>query len=110
YDWYFSGDFLRRVLRRVPQQLDRLRKLSKQRELADWEAELQLALCDLTRDRIAQLTEQAERAKQIVRSEAFYDADKLEWAIGAFREVLTAVSLVYAPARICMPPMETDLS
>ena len=29
YDWYFSEDFLKRVLRRVPQQLDRLRKLSK---------------------------------------------------------------------------------
>ena len=27
YDWYFSGDFLRRVLKRVPQQLDRLKKL-----------------------------------------------------------------------------------
>ena len=29
YDWYFSEDFLKKVLRRVPQQLDRLRKLSK---------------------------------------------------------------------------------
>src|SRR5947208_13309562 len=28
YDWYFSEDFLRRVLKKVPQQLDRLRKLS----------------------------------------------------------------------------------
>ena len=33
YDWYFSEDFLKKVLRRVPQQLDRLRKLSKKREL-----------------------------------------------------------------------------
>jgi radical SAM superfamily enzyme YgiQ (UPF0313 family) len=110
YDWYFSSDFLRRVLRRVPQQLDRLRKLSRKRDLAEWETDLQLALCDLTRDRIAELTERAERAKQIVRSEELYDADKLEWAISAFREVTGAISLVYAPARICMPPMETDLS
>src|SRR2546428_13358406 len=30
YDWYFSEDFLcRLVLKRVPQQLDRLRKLSR---------------------------------------------------------------------------------
>ncbi|MER3422975.1 MAG: B12-binding domain-containing radical SAM protein [Nitrospiraceae bacterium] len=110
YDWYFSQDFLKRVLRRVPQQLDRLRKLSKKRELEEWEQDLQLALCDLTRDRIAELIERAETAKRIVRSEEFYDAEKLEWAIGVFREVTTAISLVYAPARVCMPPMETDLS
>jgi anaerobic magnesium-protoporphyrin IX monomethyl ester cyclase len=110
YDWYFSEDFLKRVLRRVPQQLDRLRKLSRKRELEEWERELQLSLCDLTRDRIAELTGKAETAKRIVRGPEFYDAEKLEWAINAFREVTAAISLVYAPARICMPPMETDLS
>ncbi len=110
YDWYFSEDFLKRVLRKVPQQLDRLRKLAKKRELEEWETDLQLALCDLTRQRIAELTEKAERAKRIVRGEDFYDIDKLEWAINTFREVTAAISLVYAPARICMPPMETDLS
>jgi anaerobic magnesium-protoporphyrin IX monomethyl ester cyclase len=110
YDWYFSEDFLKRVLRRVPQQLDRLRKLSKKRELAEWERDVQLALCDLTREYIAELIKKAESAKHIVRSQEFYDADKLEWAINVFREVTGAISLVYAPARVCMPPMETDLS
>ncbi len=110
YDWFFSGDFLRRVLKKVPQQLDRLRKLSKKRELEEWETETQVALCELTRDRIADLTEKAEKAKRIVRTQEFYETDKLEWAINVFREVTAAISLVYAPARICMPPMETDLS
>ena len=110
YDWYFSEDFLRRVLKKVPQQLDRLRKISKKRELEEWETDLQLALCDVTRERIAELTEKAETAKRIVRSQDFYQADKLEWAINVFREVTATISLVYAPARICMPPMETDLS
>lgn len=110
YDWYFSGDFLKRVLKRVPQQLDRLRKLSKKRDLEEWEQELQLALCDLTRDRIAALTEKAETAKRIVRGEEFYDAERLEWALNTFREITGVISLVYAPARICIPPMETDLS
>ena len=31
WDWYFSEDFLKKVLRRVPRQLDRLRKLSRNR-------------------------------------------------------------------------------
>lgn len=110
YDWFFSGDFLRRVLRKVPQQLDRLKKLSRVRELDDHEVELQMALCDCTRSRIAELTEKAETAKQIVRTSDFYDAEKLEWAVNVFREVTATISLVYAPARICMPPMETDLS
>ena len=110
YDWYFSGDFLRRVLKRVPQQLDRLKKLSRTRELTEAEVDLQMALCECTRTRIAELTEKAEEAKRIVRSPDLYDIQKLEWAINVFREVTSTISLVYAPARICMPPMETDLS
>ena len=110
WDWYFSEDFLKKVLRRVPQQLDRLRKLSKKRELVDWEMDVQIALCDLTRQRIDELIKKAEKAKAIVRGEVFYDIDQLEWAVQVFREVTSVISLVYAPARICMPPMETDLS
>ena len=110
YDWYFSEDFLKRVLRRVPQQLDRLRKLSKKRDLSGEEMDLQMALCDLTRKRIEELTKNAEKAKAIIRGEIFYDIDQLEWAIKVFREVTSVISMVYAPARICMPPMETDLS
>jgi hypothetical protein len=110
WDWYFSEDFLKKVLRKVPQQLDRLRKLANKRELTDWEMDVQLALCDVTRQRIDELIKKAEKAKAIVRGEVFYDIDQLEWAIQVFREVTQTISLVYAPARICMPPMETDLS
>ena len=110
WDWYFSEDFLKKVLRRVPQQLDRLRKLSKKRDLDANEMDLQLALCDVTHQRMAKLIQNAEEAKCIIRSEEFYDIDKLEWSLQVFREVMSVVSLVYFPARICMPPMETDLS
>lgn len=110
WDWYFSEDFLKKVLRRVPQQLDRLRKQAKKRDLAEWEMDVQLALCDVTRPRMEKLIRDAEEAKDIVRNEMFYDVDKLEWAIQVFREITSVISLVYAPARICMPPMETSLS
>ncbi|MFZ1803705.1 MAG: cobalamin-dependent protein, partial [Nitrospira sp.] len=110
WDWYFSEDFLKKVLRRVPQQLDRLRKLSKKRDLDASEMDLQLALCDVTHQRMAKLIQNAEEAKRIIRSEQFYDVDKLEWSLQVFREVMSVVSMVYSPARICMPPMETDLS
>lgn len=110
WDWYFSEDFLKKVLRRVPQQLDRLRKLSKKRELDANEIDLQLALCDVTHQRMAKLIHNAEDAKRIIRSEQFYDIDRLEWALQVFRDVMSVISMVYAPARICMPPMETNLS
>ncbi len=110
YDWFFSEDFLHRVLKKVPQQLDRLKKICRNRDLTDAEVELQLSLCDCTRSRMAELIEKAEDAKRIVRTPDFYDSEKLEWAIAVFREVTATISLVYAPARICMPPMETDLS
>ncbi len=110
YDWYFSADFLKRVLKRIPQQLDRLKKLACDRALSDEETELQMALCACTRSHVADLIERAERAKAIIRSPDFYDADKLEWAMQVFRDVTATISLAYAPARICMPPMETDLS
>jgi hypothetical protein len=110
WDWYFSEDFLKRVLRRVPQQLDRLRKLSRKRELSEAEIDVQLALCDVTHQRMAKLIQNAEEAKRIIRSEQFYDIDKLEWSLQVFREVMSVISMVYFPARICMPPMETDLS
>jgi len=110
WDWYFSESFLKKILRRVPQQLDRLRKLSKKRELSEAEMELQLALCDVTRPKMEQLIKNAEEAKRVVRCDQFYDINKLEWSLQVFREVMSVVSMVYAPARICMPPMETDLS
>lgn len=110
WDWYFSEDFLKRVLKKVPQQLDRLRKLAKKRDLEPAEAELQLALCEITRQRIDELAKKAEEAKRIVRGQEFYDIDRLEWAMHVFREVTSVISMVYAPARICLPPMETNLS
>ena len=63
YDWYFSADFLNRiVLRRVPQVLDRLRKASRSRGLSEAEQALQLSLVGLTRSRIAELTEKTPEA------------------------------------------------
>src|SRR5206468_10952506 len=56
------------------------------------------------------LVKKAEKAKAIIRGETFYDINQLEWAIQVLHDVTSVISMVYAPARICMPPMETDLS
>src|SRR4026207_567340 len=72
--------------------------------------ELQGGVGGVAPPKIGELVKNAEKAKAIVRGEIFYDIDQLEWAINVFREVTAVISIVYAPARICMPPMETDLS
>ena len=110
YDWFFSRDFLEFAQKKVPQQLDRLDKKSFERELNDSEKKLRATLLDCTPHRISELIDKAETAKRIVRSMDFYNVEKLERAIKVFNEVTAAISLVYAPARVCMPPMETDLS
>ncbi|MBS1258915.1 MAG: hypothetical protein MAG551_01979 [Candidatus Scalindua arabica] len=84
YDWFFSEEGLNPILGRIPRQH--------------------------THFNITELTEKAESARTIVRSQEFYDVDKLEWAMNVFREVTDTISLAYAPAKICMPPMETDLN
>ncbi len=63
YDWFFSGDFLRRVLKKVPQQLERLRKIARSRELTDVEQDLQMALCNLTRERIAPVDDDSRKGE-----------------------------------------------
>ena len=84
YDWFFSEEGLNLILERTPRKH--------------------------THFNITKLIEKAESAKTIVRSQEFYNVDKLEWAMNVFREVTDTISLAYAPAKICMPPMETDLN
>ena len=107
YDWFFSENCLQLVLEKIPKQLDRLKKLSREQGFTDEVVKLQQALRKCNQPYITMLTEKAESAKTIVRSQEFYNVDKLEWAMNIFREVTHTISLVYAPARICIPPMET---
>ncbi|MCP4269838.1 MAG: radical SAM protein [Candidatus Brocadiaceae bacterium] len=110
YDWFFSEKCLNMVLKKVTGQLDILSDVSSERNLIDEELELQQTLRKCTSSHIASLSEKAESAKAIVRSKEFYDVNKLTWAMNVFREVTDTISIAYSPARICIPPMETDLT
>ena len=110
YDWFFSEDCLQFILGKIPKQLQRLNKLSRDQRLADETLKLRQALRECTQTHITTLAKKAESAKAIVHSQEFYNVDKLEWAMNVFHEVMRTISLVYSPARICMPPMETDLT
>jgi len=110
YDWFFSENCLQLILEKVPNQLDRLNKLSGEQRRTDEVIKLRKTLRECTQPYITTLAKKAESAKDVVRSQEFYNVDKLEWAMNVFHEVMRTISLVYAPARICMPPMETDLT
>ncbi|MHC4139989.1 MAG: B12-binding domain-containing radical SAM protein, partial [Planctomycetota bacterium] len=110
YDWFFSENCLSLILEKIPKQLERLKNVSRDQGFNDEVTKLQQALRECNQPYITMLAKKAESAKAIVRSQEFYNVDKLEWAMNIFQEVTRTISLVYAPARICMPPMETDLT
>lgn len=110
YDWFFSENCLHMVLDKVSSQIAILNSVLSERKLNDKELKLQQTLRQCTPSHISRLTEKAETAKAIIRSKEFYNVDKLVWAMNVFREVTDTISIAYVPARICMPPMETDLT
>ncbi len=110
YNWFFSEDCLQFILEKIPRQLERLNKLPGDQRLTNEVVKLRQALRECTNPCITTLAKKAKSAKAIVRSQDFYNVDKLEWAMNVFHEVMRTISLAYAPARICMPPMETDLT
>jgi len=110
YDWFFSVDFGRFISAKIPAQQEQLKKKSERSGLGNTEKVIQNALYNCTHERISELANKAETAKNIVRSNDFFDINKLDWALHVFHEVMDTISLAYAPARICMPPMETNLS
>ncbi len=109
YDLFFSDAFLIWVKARMDMQVRELEGKERAGWLTDQEAERKNLLKAKAGIDVFELIEQAERAKAIVRSEEFYDADKLEWALNRFRVVMQYISAAYYPASIVFYPMESNL-
>ena len=109
YDLFFSDAFLIWIQARMAMQLRALNAKESAGWLTDQEADRKACLTAASATDVFVLAEQAESAKRIVRSEDFYDADKLEWALNTFREVMHYVSAAYYPASIVFYPMESNL-
>ena len=109
YDMFFSRLFLERVSGRITHELNHLLHVEKQRTLDEEESALKEQLLQSTPEKFNQFACDAEEAKRILRSETFYDIDKLEWATNTLHQTMALISLGYYPAQICFPPIETDL-
>ncbi|WP_447972534.1 B12-binding domain-containing radical SAM protein [Nitrospira sp. Kam-Ns4a] len=109
YDLFFSDTFLVWARTRMAMQLRALEARAKVEGLSEAETDQQALLAEKLAVDVFELAERAESAKRIVRSEAFYDADKLEWALNTFRLVMQYISAAYYPASIVFYPMESNL-
>jgi anaerobic magnesium-protoporphyrin IX monomethyl ester cyclase len=109
YDLFFSETFLIWVMARMSMQLRGLQAKERSVGLTDREADQKAVLEAKSAIDVMELAGRAMKAKRIVRSEEFYDADKLESALNTFREVMQYISAAYYPASIVFYPMESNL-
>ena len=109
YDLFFSDAFLIWVKARMDMQLHELEAKERAGLLTDQETDQKACLETKTVWDVFELAERAESAKRVVRGEGFYEADKLEWALNTFREVMQYISAAYYPASLVFYPMESNL-
>ena len=109
YDHFFSRDYLQFVAERIRSQIKEL-NAKKWKGLTEQETELLHMLKHYTRIDLGHHIQKVERAKTIMRSEEFYQIDKAEWALNAFREVMEYISAAYFPASVQFYPIESNLN
>ena len=109
YNLFFSDMFLIWVSARMSQQLKTLESKEAKEELTEAEQIQKASLEHHLQIDVMDLAERAEQAKAITHGEDFYQADKLEWALNTFREVMQYISAAYYPASLVFYPMESNL-
>ncbi len=109
YDYFFSDTFLIWVMARMATQQRALETKELTERLTEREVAQKACLEAAAGVDVLDLAERAQEAKRITRSEDFYDADRLEWALNTFREVMQYISAAYYPASLVFYPMESNL-
>ena len=109
YELFFSDMFLIWVNARMVQQLRALEAKEQRESLSEKEINQKACLQEALALDVMELAANAEEAKRINRSDDFYEADKLEWALNVFRDVMRYVSAAYFPASLVYYPMESHL-
>ncbi|MCH7501201.1 MAG: B12-binding domain-containing radical SAM protein, partial [Nitrospinae bacterium] len=92
FDHYFTKEFIEFVGQRIQNRLKELRVKKREHGLNKEDRQLKDMLTQYTYADLPHHIERVRRAKEIVRSREFYEVDKLEWALNAFREVMEFVS------------------
>ena len=103
-------EFIEFISTRIESRLKELRVKKREQGLTEEEKQLKLTLAQYIHADLPYHIEKVRRAKEIVRSQEFYEVDKLEWALNAFREVMEFISIAYYPAAINFYPVESNLN
>nr|NIQ02952.1 B12-binding domain-containing radical SAM protein [Nitrospinaceae bacterium]NIR54582.1 B12-binding domain-containing radical SAM protein [Nitrospinaceae bacterium]NIS85004.1 B12-binding domain-containing radical SAM protein [Nitrospinaceae bacterium]NIT81815.1 B12-binding domain-containing radical SAM protein [Nitrospinaceae bacterium]NIU44078.1 B12-binding domain-containing radical SAM protein [Nitrospinaceae bacterium] len=110
FDHYFTKEFIDFISGKIQARLKALRTKKRDQGLTDEESQLKEMLTQYTYADLPYHIDKVTRAKEIVRSQEFYEVDKLEWALNAFREVMEYISAAYFPAAIHFYPVESNLN
>ena len=108
YDHIFTPGFLLIVKGKIQDRFKELKQNAA--NLSAEDAELKQMLSDYQHIDLDYHIQKVGRAKEIMRSEEFYEVEKSEWALNAFREVMEYVSVAYFPASIQFYPIESNLN
>ncbi len=108
YDHIFTPGFLLFVKGKIQDRFKELKRNAA--NLSAQDAELKQMLSDYQHIDLDYHIQKVGRAKEIMRSEEFYEVEKSEWALNAFREVMEYVSVAYFPASIQFYPVESNLN
>ena len=108
YDHIFTPGFLLFVKGKIQDRFKELKQNAA--NLSAKDAELKQMLSDYQHIDLDYHIQKVGRAKEIMRSEEFYEVEKSEWALNAFREVMEYVSVAYFPASIQFYPIESNLN
>ncbi|MBI4400924.1 MAG: radical SAM protein [Nitrospirae bacterium] len=109
YDLFFSDAFLIWIKARMAMQLRTLEAKELTEGLTSRETDQKACIHAASDVDVFDLAERALAAKHVVRSEDYYDADKLGEALNTFREVMQYISAAYYPASLVFYPMESNL-
>ncbi|QPJ66402.1 MAG: radical SAM protein [Candidatus Nitrohelix vancouverensis] len=110
YDHFFTREFLEFARDKILSRIEHLKVKEARGQATEEDSKLAKMLTDYTYVDFDYHIEKVERAKVIMRCEEFYEVDKCEWALNAFREVMEYISAAYFPASINFYPMESNLN
>ncbi|UCD11782.1 MAG: radical SAM protein [Nitrospinaceae bacterium] len=110
YDHFFSREFLCFAEQRIRGRLKELREKQRMGTITPEEKEIKEILQSYTHIDLEHHIRKVERGKEILRSQEFYEVEKAEWALNAFREVMELISVSYFPAHIHFYPAESNLN
>lgn len=106
YDMMLNAPYIRHIQKKIT---DARAYYQQKNTVQSFNEEYWRLLNNINEERFTHLIEDVEKARKILKSDKFYDIDRLEWALNCFNETMTVISLVYYPAQIRFPPMETEI-